>query len=152
MSRVSLLMIGVGLLLLGRLSGCLPGYLRMDISAPQGLNDSTPMHFLVREVDAQQYRTESYDSVSMLAVQRNDSVLRSKVLYAKNKSISERLWLKVSGKKAVAVYFLFTNPKGPWKMLFELPLPYSTSVQLDPHSIKPRGQGDLTTSETLGGL
>ena len=93
MSRASLLMIGVGLLLLGSLSGCLPGYLRMDISAPQGLNDSTPMHFLVREVDAQQYRTESYDSVSMLAVQRNDSVLRSKVLYAKNKSISERLFL-----------------------------------------------------------
>ena len=58
MSRASLLMIGVGLLLLGSLSGCLPGYLRMDISAPQGLNDSTPMHFLVREVDAQQYRTE----------------------------------------------------------------------------------------------
>ena len=37
MSRASLLMIGVGLLLLGSLSGCLPGYLRMDISAPQGL-------------------------------------------------------------------------------------------------------------------
>ncbi len=136
----------------GLLSGCLPGYLRMDIHAPQGLNDSTPLHFLVREVDTQQYRTESYDSVAMLVAQRDASVLRSKVLYAKNKSLTERLWIKPSGKKAVAVYFLFTHPQGPWKMLFEAPIPYTTSVELDPHSIKPKGQGGLTTSEAPGGL
>lgn len=134
------------------LSGCLPGYLRLDIRAPQGLNDGTPLHFLVREVDTQQYRTESYDSVATLVAQRDASVLRSKVLYAKNRSLAERLWIKPSGKKAVAVYFLFTRPQGPWKMLFEAPIPYTTIVDLDPHSIKPKSQGDVTTSEAPGGL
>lgn len=137
--------------LLSMLSGCLPGYLRLDVRAPQGLNDSTPMHLLVREVEPMQYRTESYDAVSMLAVQPDKSVLRNKVFYAKKKSITDRMWIKVSGKKAVAVYFLFTRPQGPWKMLFDLPVPYTSSVDLDPHSIKPRGQGDLTTTDVPGG-
>lgn len=137
--------------LLSTISGCLPGYLRMDIRAPQGLNDSTPLHFLVREVDTQQYRTESYDSVAMLVAQRDASVLRAKVLYAKNKSITERMWIKTPGKKAVAVYFLFTRPQGPWKMLFEPSIPYTTTIELDTHSIKPKSQGDLTTSEAPGG-
>lgn len=147
-NRAVLLLLGA---VSGCLPGCLPGYLRMDIRAPQGLNDSTPIHFLVREVDTQQYRTESYDAVAMLVAQRDPSVLRAKVLYAKNKAISERMWIKTPGKKAVAVYFLFTRPQGPWKILFEPPIPYTTTIELDSNSIKPKSQGDLTTSEAPGG-
>ena len=137
LARLAILGIGS---LSGLLSGCLPGYLRMDLHAPQGLNDSTPLHFLVREVDTQQYRTESYDAVAMLVAQRDASVLRSKVLYAKNKSITERLWIKPSGKKAVAVYFLFTHPQGPGRCssrpLFRIP----PASNWTPTASSPRGK------------
>ena len=129
------------------LFGCLPGYLRLDIVAPAGLNQGTPVHFVVREVEVNQYRTESYDSVAMLVPNRDASILRSKVLYAKDKGLTERMWIKSAGKKPIAVYFLFTQPKGPWKMLFEPPIPYSATVELDPSSIKPKAQGDLSGSE-----
>lgn len=142
--RLTCLVLG---LLSSTVAGCLPGYLRLDITAPQGLNDGTPVHFLVREVEVNQYRTESYDAVAMLIPNRDASILRSKVLYAKDKATTERMWIKTAGKKPVAVYFLFTQPKGPWKMLFEPPIPYTATVELDPSSIKPKAQGDLSGSE-----
>ena len=151
LQRKRLTYFAVGFLMTA-LPGCLPGYLRLDVAAPQGLNGSTPLHFLVRQVETNQYRTESYDSVAMLIPNRDASILRSKVLYAKNGSIKERMWIKTPAKGAVAVYFLFTQPQGPWKMLFEQPIPYTATVDLDQHSIKPRGQGDISSSERPGGL
>lgn len=139
-NRAVLLLLGA---VSGCLPGCLPGYLRMDIRAPQGLNDSTPIHFLVREVDTQQYRTESYDAVAMLVAQRDPGVLRAKVLYAKNKAISERMWIKTPGKKAVAVYFLFTRPQGPWKILFEPPFPTQPPSSLIRTASSPRAKATL---------
>lgn len=125
--------------------GCFPGYLRLDISAPAEVNHGLPLHVLVRAVETEQFRRESYTEVSRALGQKDPALLRDVVVNARpGQPFARTLWLKRPDKKAVGLYCLFTVPTGSWKLLLEAPLPYRYNLILEENHIRPTPSQTLT--------
>lgn len=126
------------------LGGCFPGYLRIDVSAPAGVNHGLPLHVLLRGTDTEQFRRESYTELARGLGAKDPALLRDVVISSRPGEPFERtVWLKRPDKKAVALYCLFTAPTGSWKLLLEQPLPYRYNLILDENSIRPAEQRSL---------
>lgn len=120
------------------LSGCLPGYTRINVSTLTTTNQGAPLYMLVRAVDPKAYLTESYQTVASRVIDPDASVLQSAVLYPGQ---HRTMWLKQPKKLKLAVYFLFTSPSGGsnWRRLFD-PVPLRINLALEENQIKPETQ------------
>lgn len=117
-----------GLILLGP-GGCLPGYVRVILRTTEQSNQARSLRVLVRSVDDQQFRAESYASVSALVIKPDASVLNSLVLEPKKQG-SRAFWVKSSKDKPLALYFLYTAPTASWKVWLQPELPWRITVPL----------------------
>jgi hypothetical protein len=84
---------------------------------------------MVRSVDEQTYRADSYAAVSRLITAPNETVLRRLVLDPQP-HLRRSLCVKPPPGRPVALYLLYTHPIGNWKMLLMPPLPYYVKVPL----------------------
>ena len=58
-------------------AACCPGYVRVTLRADANTNQGRPLRVLVRSIDEQQHRSESYAAVSALVTQPDATVLRT---------------------------------------------------------------------------
>lgn len=99
--------------------------LRTDETTNQG----RPLQVVVRSVDEATYRTESYAAIAKLVTTTSDSVLRKLVIDPGTENQRSFRVTPARGQ-AVALYLLYTEPTGNWRMLLPPPLPYSIMVPL----------------------
>jgi hypothetical protein len=109
------------------LSGC--GPLRITLLADERTNQGRPLQVVVRSVDEQTYRADSYSTITRLVMGPDGSVLRRLVIDPRPK-LRRSFRVKPPLGRPVALYLLYTLPTGSWKMLLLPPLPYSVEVPL----------------------
>lgn len=114
-------------------SGC--GYVRVTMTTENITNNGRPLQVLVRAVDEQTYRQDSYSVVSQQVIRPDQSVLRKLVIEPRQKG-KKSFCVKPGKGKGMAVYALYTSPIGPWKMLFLPSLPLMVTIPLGRRGIK----------------
>lgn len=126
--------LAVGLLAAGLfLGGCFPGYLRIAVDAAPDMNRSTPLYMLVRGVERKAFLGESYSDVAAKLSEPDPSVLRTQLVYpGRTYSLS----VKHPKKGGVALYFLFTDPGGGWRLFVDEPLPLQVKTLLRGNQVR----------------
>ncbi len=109
-------------------SGCAPGFIKIHVTSTSTTNSALPFYMLVRAVDAKTYLSEGYADIAPKVVAPDASVIKSVQVYP---GMPLTMWVKTPDKKAVAAYFLFTEPVEPWRMIFEPPAPFSVDIELE---------------------
>jgi hypothetical protein len=117
------------------IGGCAPGYVRVTLKADAETNQGRPLRVLVRSVDEQSYRTETYSAVSALVIRPDATVLRSLTLEPRSGE-SRKLWIKSEKDKAMALYFFYTAPTASWKLWLRPALPWRLTVPLGRTGVK----------------
>lgn len=125
--------LGIGLLLVQ--SGCVPGYVRVTLQADEQTNQGRPLRVLVRSVDEQAYRLETYASASQLVILPDATVLQSLTLEPRPGE-TRRFWVKSEKGKAMALYFFYTAPTASWKLWLRPALPWRITVPLGRTGVK----------------
>ena len=115
------------------LSGCSTWRFLVTLRSTEDTNQGRPLQVLVRSVQAESYRRETYFDLAQLITKPDQSVLRIVVLEPSEK---RRLWIAAPNDKPVALYFLFSATTGSWKMLLPPPLPWSVSVPLGRNGVQ----------------
>ncbi len=109
--------------------GCLPGYVRIALRPDESSNQGRPLRVLVRSVDEQQFRAESYASVSALVIRPDATVLRSLIIEPTQRG-SRVLWIKSKKTSPLGLYFFYSAPAASWKVWLQPDLPWRISVPL----------------------
>jgi hypothetical protein len=119
----------LGVCLFGALgvTGC--SSIRVTLLADANTNQGRPLQVLVRSIDEQSYRAESYSGVSRLVTAPNDSVLR-KLVVDPRAGYRRSFCVRVQKGQPVALYFLYTSAIGHWKMMLSPPLPFAVRIPL----------------------
>lgn len=118
------------------LSACGPAAMSVQLSGPRNMNRGLPFHVVVRSVSIVQFRSESYTAVSRLISQPDPSVLHTEVVHvAQGGSYQGGFTVPAPAAKGVAVYCLFSDPLGPWRVFFDRPLPRRLQLSLGESSI-----------------
>lgn len=103
--------------------------LRVTLLADTATNQGRPLQVLVRTVDEQTYRSEPYPVVAGKLTEPDASVLAALTVEPRA-AYRRTLALRPPKDRPVALYFLFTQTTGSWKMLLQSPLPCSVTVPL----------------------
>ena len=110
-------------------AACCPGYVRVTLRADANTNQGRPLRVLVRSIDEQQHRSESYAAVSALVTQPDATVLRALTLDPRQ-GYSRSFWVKSAKEKPLGLYFLYTAPAASWKIWLQPALPWRITVPL----------------------
>lgn len=110
-------------------TGCLPGYVRIALRTNDVSNQGRPLRVLIRSVDEQQFRAESYASVSALVIKPDATVLRSLILEP-SASRSRAFWIKSKKTQPIGLYFFYSAPTASWKVWLQPDLPWRITVPL----------------------
>jgi hypothetical protein len=105
------------------------GSVLITLKTEADTNRGRPLQVLVRTVDEQTYRGESYAAAARLIIAPDGSVLRTLVIDPRPRG-SRTFCVKVSASQPLALYFLYTAPTAEWKMLLPPRLPWSLTVPL----------------------
>jgi len=125
-SRVAWLPAGALLLV-----GCLPGYTRISVNPAPDCNRRQPLYMLVRTLDPKVYHQETYADVAAKLTEQDATVLRKELIVPGK---SKTLYVK-HPKTPLAVYFMFTEPGGTWRLLLAPPLPWQLKSELHGNSV-----------------
>jgi hypothetical protein len=106
--------------------GCVPGYVRLSVRAAEDTNRRQPLYMLVRTLPNKAYLGETYADVAAKLTEPDASVLRRELIIPGQ---ARTMYIK-QPKGPLAVYFLFTEPGGSWRMLVEPPLPWQVKTAL----------------------
>jgi hypothetical protein len=112
-------------------SGCVPGYTRLTVAPASDANHRQPLYMLVRTLDRKLYAGESYADVAAQLTVPDATVLRKELLVPGK---SKTLYVK-QPKSPLAVYFLFTEPGGTWRIILDPPLPWQLKTELRGSSV-----------------
>lgn len=110
-------------------SGCLPGYVRVALRASADSNQGRPLRVLIRSVDEQQFRAESYSTVAALVITPDATVLRSLIIEPRQNG-SRVMWIKSKKSSALGLYFLYGASTASWKVWLRPDLPWRITVPL----------------------
>jgi hypothetical protein len=111
--------------------GCIPGYTRISVSPAADANRRQPLYMLVRTLDRKVYQAEAYADVAAKLTEQDASVLRKELLVPGK---SKTVYIK-QPKGPLAVYFLFTEPGGTWRLILDPPLPWQLKSELRGNSL-----------------
>jgi len=114
-------------------SGCTTWRFFITLRSTEDTNGGRPLQVLVRSVQAESYRSETYGDLAQLIIKPDPTVLRVVTLEPSQK---RRLWIAAPSDQPVALYFLFSATTGSWKMLLPPPLPWSVSVPLGRNGVQ----------------
>lgn len=113
------------------LVGCIPGYTRLSVNPAPDANRRQPLYMLVRTLDPKVYHGETYADVAAKLTEQDASVLRKELLVPGK---SKTLYIK-HPKGSLAVYFMFTEPGGTWRLILDPPLPWQLNSELRGNSL-----------------
>ena len=125
-------------------TGCFPGYLKLKVTSEPTTNNEAPFYMVVRSVDSKAFLVESYGDVAPKVVTPDNTVLKSVLLYP---GTPATVWVKVPKKAGVGVYFLFTAPSEPWRILFEEPVPSTADLELQGNRLRPEVHTSSVSTE-----
>lgn len=127
------------------IAACSPHVLSVKLSGPSQINRGLPFHVLVREVSVGQFRSESYAAIAKLIAQPDGSVRHSEIVYAQQGSRYQGDFsLQAPAEGGLAIYCLFTEPRGRWRLFLDRPLPAQLRLTLGDSHI-----AETTTTGTL---
>lgn len=112
--------------------GCIPGYTRISVTPAADANRRQPLYMLVRTLDRKVYAGEAYADVAAKLTELDASVLRKELLVPGK---SKTIYVK-HPKGPLAVYFLFTEPGGTWRLILDAPLPWQLKSELRGNSVQ----------------
>jgi hypothetical protein len=117
------------------LGGCSSNKMKIEVSSTVETNEGRPFYTVIRQVEQATYVTDSYEAVAakVFANPPDPSVLRSEVIYPGQ---TAQLTVTKPEVLPIAVYFLFSQPGGRWKMSQVQPLPSSIDIELEKNQIK----------------
>lgn len=122
----------VGLALSVALGGCVTLPLRIEICGPARLNRGLPMMIVARATERGEHQEETYSAAAQRASQADPGRLLVEIVNPRGPAaFRRRLHLLMPPKKALGLYFLFGEPHGSWKVLFEAPLKGRVQIELD---------------------
>lgn len=110
-------------------SGCLPGYIRIALRADDNSNQGRPLRVLIRSVDEQQFRAESYATVAALVIKPDASVQRSLIIEPTQRG-SRALWIKSKKSSPLGLYFFYGASTASWKVWLQPDLPWRITIPL----------------------
>jgi hypothetical protein len=111
--------------------------LRVQISGPAGLNRGLPLTLVVRAIDRVEHQEETYSAAAQRAGQPDPARLWAGTIgQAPKGELRRRFFIKVPEKKSLGLYFLFAEPYGSWKVLFEPPLYGTVRVELEQAGVR----------------
>lgn len=114
------------------LGGCIPTPLRIEICGPARLNRGLPMMIVARATDRGEHQEETYSAAALRASQVDPGRLLIETVNPRGPAaFRKRVHLLMPPKKALGMYFLFGEPHGSWKVLFEAPLKGKVQIELD---------------------
>ena len=127
------------------IAACSPPVLVVKLSGPSQINRGLPFHVLVREVSVLQFRSESYAAIARLVAQPDASVMHSEIVYAQRGTRYQGDFsLPAPAEGGVAIYCLFTEPRGRWRLFLDRPLPAQLRLTLgDSHIAETATAGTL---------
>lgn len=126
------LLAAAGLALCVGLGACTPLPLRIEICGPARLNRGLPMMIVARATDRGEHQEETYSAAAQRASQADAGRLLIETVNPRGPApFRRRMHLLMPPKKALGLYFLFGEPHGSWKVLFEAPLKGRVQVELD---------------------
>ena len=112
-------------------SGCIPGYTRLSVTPSLDANRRQPLYMLVRTLERKAYAAESYADVAAKLTEQDASVLRKELLVPGK---AKTVYIK-HPKTPLAVYFMFTEPGGTWRLILDPPLPWQLQTELRGNSV-----------------
>ena len=121
-------------LLIAFLAGCGSKNITINISSTPETNERRLFYVVVRSVEEKAFLVEGYQTIASKTLQAppDKSVLASEPIYPGQ---DREIIVKKPENKAIAVYFLFTNPGDKWKLLVPKPLPSDYEIGLDGNQI-----------------
>lgn len=115
-------------------SGCASA-INVRIDSAVTTNNGRPFYFMARNVDAQQFLAEDYESAAerLFKYPADESIAESQTIFpGRQASIS----VPTQSGKDVILYFFFTRPGQKWKVPVHRPLPSEVVVELGRSQIK----------------
>ena len=136
-------------------SGCIPGYVRVQLLTTSEMNGGAPLYMVIRNIELKQSGAavgesgglmdlivrntqtrqtagQSYGEIVALLDAPDGSVVRTQILYPGN---LYRFYLKAPSKGALGMYFLFKEPGGTWNLLLDQPLSWRLQATLHGNSV-----------------
>ena len=113
-------------------AGCIPGYTRISVTPAADTNQRQPLYMLVRTLDSKVYAGESYADVAEKLTVPDATVLRKELIVPGS---GKTLYVK-QPKTPLAIYFLFTEPGGTWRLILDPPLPWQLKTDLRNNTIQ----------------
>ena len=136
-------------------SGCIPGYVRVQLLTTAEMNGGAPLYLVVRNIEfklsgpsyvepaglmdlivrntqTRQTAGQSYGEIVALLDAPDGSVVRTQLLYPGN---LYSFYLKAPNKGSLGMYFLFKEPGGTWNLLLDQPLPWRLQATLHGSSV-----------------
>lgn len=142
---------GLTAVVLGALAvtgGCIPGYIRVNLSVTREANGGAPLYMVVRNIElkpgtnqeptslmdiivrntqTRQTAGQSYGEIVSLLDAPDGSVVRARFLHPGR---TYRFYLKAPNNGPLGMYFLFANPGGTWNLILDQPLPWQLHATL----------------------
>lgn len=121
-------------------SGCgkkqvAPPQIKFTIKSKDNTNAGRPFYIAIRNVNANQFLTDTYQGVAeeIFSDPPSPSVLAAQAIVP-----GEKLKIKVPkpDQNDVGIYCFFTDPSDPWKVLLQQPLADKYKIVLDMNRIK----------------
>jgi hypothetical protein len=110
---------------------------RFEVCGPPAFNGGLPVLLVARATDRIEHQEESYFAAAQRAGRADPARLHmSSLLPPRQGPLRRRIRLAVPRNKALGLYFLFAEPYGSWKVLFEPPLGRKVQVELEPHGVR----------------
>ena len=113
------------LLFLATAMGCIPGYVRVSVSAAPDINGKQPVYMLVRTLERKVYLAESYGEVAGKLVE-SDARCCAKSCCSR----AESQPVHQEAKGPLALYFPVYCPGGTWRLFVEPALPLQVKAEL----------------------
>jgi hypothetical protein len=126
--------------LIAGVSGCgkkqiSPPKIKFTIKSQDDTNAGRPFYIAIRNVNANQFLTDTYQGVAekIFSDPPSPSVLAAQAVVP-----GEKLKIKVlkPDQNDVGIYCFFTDPSDPWKILLQQPLADKYKILLDVNKIK----------------
>lgn len=115
--------------------GCIkPATTQVRFVSTAETNGGRPLALIVRKSDSQSFRKDSYVDMERLFLTPDASVLRSLTVFPSEQA-ARCIDFPYQRTNGYAIYALYENAAGDWKILYEPTTPYRLELRLGPHQI-----------------
>ena len=109
-----------------------PPKVKISLYSDETINEGQPFYLMVQKTTSQDFLLDNYDQVAarVFATPKNPAMVDSRIIFPGQKQTFEVL---EPSKDALGLYFMFTKPADPWKIMLSKPYQKTEIQLLDDH-------------------